>query len=150
MSNATATESLTRLKSHQCTVAPGQPLEFTDGVAPGDALAQGDLILVPTDGKVPKGFTKRTSGNPQLVPGDTVGSKHCLESVQSCTVYDPPGWTHDASYESYVGPVIQATGTTKIVHPVHGDVTIQAGQTIQCVYQRAWDVEQARERRQRD
>ena len=149
MSNATAAESLTRLQNHKCKVAPGQPLEFTDACVKGDTIAQGDLILVLVD-KVPDGFTKRTSGNNQLVPGNTVGSKHCIENLSTCTVFDPPGWTHDASYESYVGPVIEATGKTKIPHPVHGDVTVQAGQTIQCVYQRAWDVEQARERRQRD
>ncbi len=60
-------------------VKPGQAVSFTDACTAGDAIRQGDLYLVIGD-KVPEGYVK--SDSVQLVPGNTQGSRHCLDSMQ--------------------------------------------------------------------
>ncbi len=152
--NSTAENSLKLLQAHkekivagEATVAPGVPQTFTRGFAPNDAIAQGDLNLVLAEA-VPKNATKRDNMSNQLVPGNTDGAKHCVVDRTTCDIYDPQGYGQE--YQGLVGPTIVANKDTVIGHPTHGNVTILAGQTVQCVYQRVWEQEQARERRQRD
>lgn len=132
------------------TVSPGLPTTFTHGMTPGvDAISQGDLDLLLEEPNVPKGFKLRENKlDGQLVPGTTSGSKHIVENPETCRIYDPAGWSNE--YDGLVGPFVIAEADTVIGHPTHGAVTILAGQAVQCEYQRVWEKEQARERRQRD
>lgn len=153
--NATVEQSLKKLEAHkekivggELTVAPGLPQVFTRGMAPMDAIAQGDLNLILVE-SIPDNFKLRKNRDDnQLVPGNTEGSKHCVVDMSTCDVLNPPGWS--AEYDNLLGPVIVAKSDTTIGHPTHGAVTILAGQTVQCQYQRVWEEEQKKERRQRD
>ena len=155
MSAVAVVEAMGRLTEHrerivggQCRMAPGQPATFTHGCVPGvDMISQGDLDLLLEEG-VPKNFTLRKSGDGQLVPGSTAGSKHVVVDAAACEIYDPPGWSNE--YDELVGPVVVAKQDTTVGHPTHGAVTILAGQTVHCAYQRVFEHEAARERRQRD
>ena len=153
----TITEALGRLEAHVQRireglerVTPGMPLAFTTACTAGDRIAQGDLNLTITTRGIPADYVKQspTGKTFQLVPGNTMGSKHTLAAgwEQVCDVYLPPNW----SGESLLGPMIVTKGETKVDHPKHGDVTIPAGLTCDCTYQRAWDAEQRRERRAED
>lgn len=123
------------------------PAFFPDHPAVNSAIAQGDLYLIIRDA-LPDGYTERTNGRLQLVPGETVGAKHCLTEDSECTVYDPPGFSTD--YDELTGPVLVTSGPTEVAHPVHANVNIPRGTIVECRYQRTWDQEQRRERRARD
>ena len=129
-------------------VQPGMPAAFTEAASAGDFGWQGDLKLIVV-AAVPAGYAQVKQPKAidrQLVPGNTEGAKHCLDSLEGVTLYRPQQW----SEESLDGPCLVLTQERKILHPTHGHVTIPAGLTILCRYQREWDREQQRERRSQD
>lgn len=149
------TTTIERIKRHAKRIAdghervkPGQPVRFTEAATANDTIRQGDLYLTIV-GKVPSGYAKinaPNAANKQLVPGSTQGAKHCLDSLVGVTLYRPKKW----SAESLEGPCLVLAKERKVLHPTHGAVTIPAGFTVLCRYQREFDSEQRRERRARD
>jgi hypothetical protein len=130
------------------TVSPGKPARFTEASTPHDGIWQGDLGLEIVK-SVPDGYirvTKPKVADKQLVPGTTQGARHCLDSLRGVTIYRPAEW----SEESLDGPCLVLSAERTILHPTHGSVTIPAGFTVKCRYQREWDKEQAAARRTRD
>ena len=91
---------------------------------------------------------KPTEADKQLVPGNTQGAKHCLASLSGVKLYRPTAW--GPNYDGLHGPALELSKPATITHPTHGDVTIPAGSTVLCHYQREWDQEQKRERRNAD
>ena len=141
---------VTKIRQGDAPVYPGMDLEFTTACTPGDRIAQGDFQLtfrgfIDEGAGPPKDFVLK-KGVKQLVPGNTVGAKHCVDDNSTCDLYFPADW----SGESLQGPYIVARKTTKINHPKHGDVTIPAGMVIDATYQRCWDSQLRRERRAAD
>lgn len=137
-----------RMQKHLETVKPGQPVSFTDACVAGDTIRQGDLYLIIAD-KVPSGYvqvTKPKSIDKQLVPGNTQGAKHCLDSLTGVKLFRPKEWND----ESLDGPCLVLTKPRKVLHPTHGTAMIPAGFTVVCRYQREFDKEMQRERRARD
>lgn len=129
-------------------IGPGVPVSMSSALVAGEGVAQGDLMLIVAD-RVPDGYQKVSKPNAidkQLVPGNTVGAKHCLDALAGVTLYRPSNWTE----ESLDGPCIVTTKERTVLHPTHGAVTIPAGMTVVCYYQREWDREQMKERRARD
>lgn len=129
-------------------IGPGIPLRMSNALFVGEGVAQGDLNLIVADG-VPSSYVrieKPKAIDRQLVPGNTVGAKHCLDSLAGVKLYRPAQWTA----ESMDGPCIVTTKERVVLHPTHGAVTIPAGMTVVCHYQREFDAEQRRERRARD
>lgn len=129
-------------------IGPGVPLRLSSALLVGEGVAQGDLMLIVDDG-APVGYvriSKPKAIDKQLVPGNTVGAKHCLDSLAGVKLYRPANW----SEESMDGPCIVTTKERTVLHPTHGAVTIPAGMTVVCHYQREFDAEQRRERRARD
>lgn len=158
--------SVSYVKGNQ-KIKPGQPVRFSDAATIGDYGDQGDLRIElindigndesfsyeyhhKDDGLKTKVYKLQNSYNALLVPGNTIGSNHYLEDAKSCTIFYPAGWSKDASYEEYEGPILKCHHETTIKHPVHGDVTIPAGNCVFLSYQRVFDVEQMKERRQLD
>jgi len=140
-------------KTHH-TVEPGKALRMSDALSVGDGGSQGDLIIqVVKHGSVPAGFRivdNPTDQDKQLVPGNTTGSRHYLESLDTCVILRPAKWNHDAPYDEYDGPLLHCKEDTTITHPTHGDVTIPGGMCVSLHYQRVYDEELKRERRQLD
>lgn len=127
-------------------VQPGMPLRISEAAVAGDFVWQGDLKLTILD-RVPNGFSKVESFR-QLVPGNTVGARHCLDATDDVECHVPSGW--GPKYDGLAGPCLVLHAERTIEHPKHGHVTIPSGAIIGCSYQREWDAEQARERRSRD
>jgi len=130
------------------TVKPGMPCRITEAWVKGDAVAQGDLNIVVAD-KVPAGYVrvdKPKAIDKQLVPGNTQGSKHCLDSLVGVKLYRPENW----GPESLDGPCLVLSKERTILHPTHGHVSIPAGFIVACSYQRELDNELKKERRARD
>jgi hypothetical protein len=128
----------------------GAPERFSEAASVGDYGDQGDLRLTIVE-STPSGFVfvkKPKAIDRQLVPGNTEGAKHCLDSLDGVELNRPAEWGPD--YVGLLGPCLKLTKERTIQHPTHGDVTIPAGFTIQCRYQREWDAEQRRERRNAD
>lgn len=142
------TSVIDRMECHLETVSPGLPFEISAAADVGDGVWQGDLGLEIVAG-VPAGY-ERVKGNSaklkQLVRGSTEGSRHCLDSLRGVELYHPANWTD----ESLVGPCFITKQQRVVQHPKHGDVTVPAGTTILCRYQREFDSEQRRERRNQD
>lgn len=128
-------------------VYPGMPMRFTEACVTGDCIWQGDLGLVISDSKNPPvGYIKPEKASVQLVPGNTVGSKHCLDTLEGVEMYIPKKWDE----ETLDGPFLVIKKEVNVLHPTHGTVTIPAGFNVQCYYQREYDRELERERRARD
>lgn len=123
------------------------PAFFPNDPPVNSAIAQGDLYLVIID-ELPDGYTVRTDKSLQLVPGNTVGARHCLVENSPCQVFDPAGFSD--TYEGLMGPVLVTDGPTEVAHPTHANVMIPSGTTVQCRYQRTWDAHQKEIRRARD
>ena len=147
-------QHVTRIASgNDPKVKPGQPERFTEACSTGDQIRQGDLYLTIVDA-VPAGYVPATVPRDkigklllmQLVPGNTRGARHCLDSLKGVTIHRPSDW----NAESMFGPCLVLTEERTILHPVHGSVTALAGQTVRCDYQRVWDAEQKQQRRARD
>jgi len=128
-------------------VYPGMPLRFTEASTSGDCIWQGDLGLVVVDNEnIPQGYVKPDNKTVQLVPGNTVGSKHCLDTLDGVEMYVPSKWNE----ETLQGPFLVISKEVTVLHPTHGNVTIPAGFNVQCYYQREYDRELERERRAKD
>lgn len=151
-----STKTIDRIEQHVATskaskdpaVMPGRPERFTDAAQAGDTIAQGDLYLMIVD-SVPSGYTRVLKPkviDKQLVPGNTVGSRHCLDSFVGVAIYRPEKW----GGEDLRGPCLVLTKERVVLHPTHGDVTIPAGFTVLCGYQPEFDAEERKERRARD
>lgn len=139
---------LGHMEDHMESVAPGQPARFTEACQAGDAIWQGDLCIALAD-RIPDGYVKvehPEESDLQLVPGNTVGARHCLDSLDGVELYRPQDW----GSESLNGPAFVLTEERTVLHQKHGDVTIPAGFTVVTGYQREWDAEQKRERRAKD
>lgn len=129
------------------TIKPGQPFRINEAATVGDRVWQGDLCIkvVPC---VPNDYVLTSDPVIQLVPGNTEGAKHRLDALDGVKMFLPGGW--GPNYEGLLGPAFVLTQERTIMHPVHGDVTIAAGHTILCSYQREYDAELRRERRNAD
>jgi len=135
-------------------VMPGQPLNFSEASVPGDILAQGDLYLMIYDGQIPADYVEIKNPkevDKQLVPGNTEGSKHCLEHLNGVTMYRPKVWNG----EDLRGPLLVFKVENRILHRNeenggHGTISGLKGFTILCGYQPEYMAEQKRERRNAD
>ncbi len=127
------------------TVMPGKELSFSPACTVNDRIWQGDLGLTISD-CVPEGYELAKKPSLQLVKGNNVGAKHCLDSLDGVEMYTPIGWNE----ESLAGPYLKLTQDRTVMHPKHGDVNMNAGTEIHCTYQRERDNELARDRRARD
>jgi len=98
----------------------------------GVPVAQGDvnLWLLP---ELPKGVEK-TFANPQLAPGTTQGSRHCIaaEHVNHVQFYKLP------NPNVLQGNVMFFEKETRIEHPEHGDHVWPAGSTVIVTFQRRY------------
>lgn len=138
-----------RIAAGEEKVKPGMPWAFTGAASIGDGVWQGDLGIEIVSA-VPKDYAEIKNPRDmdrQLVPGNTQGSRHCLRSLDGVRIFKPKGW---GVGESLRGPALVLAKEATIEHPTHGDVTIPAGFTILCRYQRVWDQEQRAERRSQD
>ena len=104
-------------------------------VPPGALFAQQGDIYLKKLADIPEG-AQPISPRLQLVPGVSMGSRHCLDSlagIQMFTVATPTPLD---------GPVLVLSQERAITHPKHGDLCgLPAGAVIQIIYQRAYATE---------
>lgn len=149
------TTAIDRIEKHaanirdgKATVSPGLPFRINEAATVGDVVWQGDLGLEIVAG-VPDGYSRVESprdADRQLVPGSTQGARHVLDSLDGVELWRPTGWPN----VTQLGPAMVLRKERTVTHPVHGDVTIAAGHTVLCSYQREWDAELRAERRNAD
>lgn len=130
---------------------PGEPARM-DAIAPGQGVWQGDLGLKVVE-EPPADYEpvdSLTDADAQLVPGNTQGARHRLSSLDGVTMWKPRGWGTAETDQSLAGPCFRTEQEVTVLHPTHGPVVVPAGMTILCGYQREFDSEQQRERRNAD
>ena len=137
-----------KIRDGKATVSPGLPFRINEAATVGDMVWQGDLGLEIVD-DVPSGYVRvksPTDADRQLVPGNTQGAKHVLDSFDGVELWRPAEWPN----VTQLGPAFVLRKERAVTHPTHGDVTIAAGHAVLCSYQREWDSEQLAERRNMD
>jgi hypothetical protein len=139
-----ASKVLDTFREHMESVSPGLPAAFTEGCTAGDIIWQGDLGIEMID-SIPKGYKKKKVVA-QLVPGNTEGSRHCLDTTEGVKMYFPADFGKE---DCLNGPAVKVTGGQVVQHPKHGNVTLVAG-TYRFDYQREYDAEMKRQRRALD
>lgn len=151
--STTTTNVIDRIEAHARriaageheTVRPGQPFRLNEAASVGDGVWQGDLGLEVVESP-PVGHVKAKMPLTQLVPGETRGARHCLDSVDGVEMWLPGEWPR----VTQLGPCFRLSRERTVEHPIHGDVTIAAGHTILCSYQRDYDFVAKQERRNAD
>lgn len=111
-------------------------------VSIGDVVRQGDLYLVAI-GDLP---AKRTpTGERQLAPGNTQGSRHVLAGECEVFTAEPAAIAALVKKSNGViipapllGPVFRTVGEVTVEHPEHGHRALPAGECFATVYQRAF------------
>jgi len=114
----TAVEVLTKIEADAKVKAKPDPVIYGT-MAPNDYHRQGDVYILRLK-TVPKGL-KTEKAQSQLAPGETQGSRHCLESLDGVTFYSP------VSPTPLDGPIVKTDRAMTITHPEHGHVTLPAG-----------------------
>lgn len=131
------------------TICPGQPHRISEAATIGDGVWQGDLGIEIVASDVPRDcvlIANPTDKDRQLVPGNTTGSKHCLDSLEGVELYRPANWNE----ASLVGPFFRLSQERTITHPTHGAVIIPAGFSVRCRYQVNYDEQLKAARRAAD
>lgn len=168
MTTAVATENRTRAKDamnrvltraeeiragrvmvEERVVAPGAPARITEAFRDGEAIAQGDMTIEVQSVR-PADFVlveKRVEADRQLVPGNNIGARHCLSTLEGVELYRAPSWPN---VDNLIGPWFISAHPIVIEHPKHGHVHIPANTGIQISYAREFDQEEKKNRRARD
>lgn len=107
--------------------------KFPEAASVGDFVRQGDVYITLL-GSVPPGAIRDDKPLLQLAPGNTQGSRHCLSSLNSTTVYRLQNPT------PYDGPILEVKRPVTITHPEHGHWRLPAG-CYGISYQRTEDSE---------
>lgn len=135
----------TKIANGNDKIQPGQAARLSEAATVNDFARQGDLYLYVVV-EIPTGYRRAEKPSRKLVPGNTEGAKHCLDSLDGVELYLPGEWNE----ETLAGPCLKLAKERTVGHPVHGDISIPAGFTILCGYQREYDAELRRERRNAD
>lgn len=85
-----------------------------------DYVRQGDLYIYRIL-DIPEGCTREKKPSMQLAPGDTQGSRHCLESLDGVKVFRLP------NPNPLQGPIFELAAQNTITHPEHGHIVLRAG-----------------------
>lgn len=104
----------------------------------GQKFRQGDIYITKLS-SVPGNAKAMKQPESQLAPGATKGSRHCLESLAGVTMYKIE------NANELQGPILVLEKTTRVGHPEHGPVDLEAG-TYSVTYQRAFAEELRRVR----
>jgi hypothetical protein len=102
-------------------VKNAEPQRFPDAAAVGDNVRQGDIYIWKLDA-VPRGYAPIKHPPTQLAPGNTQGSRHCLDSLEGVTVFGTA-----ESENEYDGPILRLDCERTITHPEHGHWTLPPG-----------------------
>ena len=106
---------------------------FPEAASVGDFARQGDVFITLID-RVPAGCTLVKKPSAQLAPGNTRGSRHCIQSLRGVKVYQLK------EPSAYDGPIIESKNEMTIDHPEHGNWILPAG-CYAISYQRTEDSE---------
>lgn len=117
--NTVIARNLSELQQHAETIRDNAPHDLRTAIQPGDAWAQGDL-LIRRLADLPEALIPITAER-QLVEGTTKGARHCLSTLEGITMY------RLAEPTVLEGPLFTAASDFTIEHPDHGDLLLPPG-----------------------
>ncbi len=131
-------------------VKAGQEFRISEASSIGDFVWQGDLKLTIIQDFNPE-YTKIEPKeiDKQMVPGSTIGSKHCLDHLD-VEYRVPKNWSRNDSYDDLNGPQVKFLSENRLNHNQHGPIIIPAGFIIDFSYQKNLDIETQKDIRARD
>ena len=119
MPSMTADRVLREIRQSVEAIRNDRPQQFPEAASPGDYARQGDLYITLL-ASVPDGWVE-TPPPPQLVPGTSQGSRHCLDSLDGVRAFRAPAPT------PLQGPVLELAVERTITHPEHGHWVLPPG-----------------------
>lgn len=132
MSQTETPTAVRELATHGEKIKNDSPQRFPEAGSPGDFVRQGDVYITLLD-RVPA-KAKKIEPRPQLAPGNTQGSRHCLDKLTGIEMYELE------QPSAYDGPVLSATEEVTVTHPEHGNWILPPG-TYGITYQRTGESE---------
>jgi hypothetical protein len=141
MANANQTidsvEVINQLLSEQ--IISDAPQVFPEAASCGDYIRQGDVYIWKRE-SVPKDFQLSKEPKAQVVPGDTKGSRHILDSMEGVKHYSPK-----SNSDVLQGPYLVLSETRTLTHPEHGHIQMGPG-CYEITYQLVFAEERRRAR----
>lgn len=136
-----ATQAFDEILESAESVKSTEIRNFPEAASIGDTFRQGDIYITLIE-HIPNDTVISKNPSNQIAIGDTQGSRHCIEGMNSVKIYQKknPGMLD--------GPVILVKNPITITHPEHGHVNLPCG-TYEISYQKNLDSEE-REMRARD
>lgn len=120
-------ETLTAEQAHnkvrEAADKPDTDLRVIKKIAVGEAVRQGDIYLKRVAKTAARGEEIETR---QLAPGNTQGSRHCVEG--DVKIYARKG-------DALTGPIVESETGFRVTHPEHAHFDMPAG-TYAVTYQR--------------
>lgn len=112
---ATLTAEQAHAKVSAAAEKPNTEVRYIEKMKVGEAVRQGDIYLtrVRSDATREKEIHTR-----QLAPGNTQGSRHCVEGP--VRVYERKG-------DALTGPIVASEGRFKVTHPEHAHFDLPGG-----------------------
>lgn len=137
-------KTMTPIQAHErIAEAAKQPLTTTrvvTGIKVGEFARQGDVYLERID-KLTKGWSK--TGNRQLAPGTSPGSRHVVTKGPTLFVSPERAPTErNRTGLRLLGPQIEAKEAFTVEHPEHAHITLPPG-VYQTSYQLDWQQQRA-------
>lgn len=133
-----AADAIKRVQTSAEKICRQDTQVFPEAATDGDTFRQGDIYVIFRE-KMPKGYSKTEIVNGQLAPGDTMGSRHILNSLENVEMFKK----NDAGM--FDGPVIKLKKSNTITHPEHGHLSCPAG-IYEISYQRNLNAVEQEER----
>lgn len=138
----TAEKAIRDVRTQAEKIRSDRPQRFPEAASPGDYWRQGDIYITLL-AAVPQTAEKvQAPASRQLAPGDTQGSRHCLDSL------DGADWHRLKQATEFDGPILALATERTVTHPEHGHVILPPG-VYAITYQRNLDQEE-REARVQD
>lgn len=104
-----------------------ETIRLTAANSVGEWVRQGDVYLRIVD-KIPEGAREIQDFNGQLAPGDTRGSRHCVDPKKVKAFALPNARIED-------GSILQVLDNDEVTHPDHGHVALEKGLCIAVSFQ---------------
>lgn len=129
----TTEQAFNKVREQAEIIKNDMPIRFSEAASPGDGHRQGDVCVWLLDA-LPVGCKIQKHVELQIAPGNTQGSRHCLDSVDGVKLYlrEQPDF--------FQGPILRMIVERTITHPEHGDVILPPG-LYEITYQRTLDRE---------
>lgn len=133
----TASANFAKVLSSVEEIKNDAPQRFPEAASFGDYMRQGDVYVELLE-VVPQNSKKVEEMHAQVVPGNTKGSRHILDSLDGVKMFTKTNPTE------LDGPILLLEKERVLTHPEHGNIILPADRVYAITFQRAFANEMKR------